>query len=63
MGSHVDASLDDLACGELDGQDDVVGGVESVVAVDQSLVQIEDNSLFVFDNLKRYPRNLSSWVG
>jgi hypothetical protein len=41
----VDAGLDDLASREGDGQLDVEGRRESVVAVNQRFVQVEDDRL------------------
>jgi hypothetical protein len=48
IGTDVDAGLDDFAGGELDGQFDVVRRVDSVVAVDEGLVEVEDDCLAVW---------------
>lgn len=47
VGADVDAGLDDLAGGEGYGQFDVVGDAGVLVAVDQGLVQVEYDCLFV----------------
>jgi hypothetical protein len=45
VGADVDAGLDDLAGGEGDGEFDVEGRGQGVVAVDERLVEVEDDGL------------------
>jgi hypothetical protein len=45
--SDVYAGLDDLSCGEFDGEADGAGGVWRVVAVDEGLIKVEDDGLAV----------------
>ena len=47
VGADVDACFNELAGGKFDGQFDVVGRVEVVIAVNEGLVQIEDYCFFI----------------
>jgi hypothetical protein len=45
--ADVDAGFNDLSCREFYGEFDVIGRVEGVVAVDEGLVEVEDDCLLV----------------
>ena len=46
MGTDIDARLDDLTCGKCDRKFDIIGRCEGIITVNESLIQIKDNSLF-----------------
>lgn len=52
IGTNVDSGLDYLTSGECNRQFDVVRRVQSVIAVDESLVEIEYYGLLAFVDIK-----------
>lgn len=58
MGPDVDACFYDFASGESDGEFDVVGGREGVVAVNEGFVEVEHHCLFAY-----FTQQLPSYSG